>query len=327
MHGARTSSPSRRGLRPVGNEAWDRQVHTDRPAVAETFSCRGGRRASVQRHAAAGQGADTRGAGKGPDRGRDVPAAAASLPLDAVGPGGENGDGPLHDTQHPQAARTGTDWNQDIQGVAGSRLREEDTRYTGTVRQSPRTCRRAVGGRKAADPGAVAHTEATAAGAGHPRTRTHACRRNGTACLMAAPGVATGKVVGRMTQRHRSRESSLFRPMWRRASTRRWTFMSSPATSPPRVGRGPRVAGKASPMDLPPHADLRLPDERGGGHFLQTDAAASTERRLRIDRRLHLGDRGMAREPQRKQGLRVPVGRDTGGAWRILEAWLSINIE
>ena len=163
--------------------------------------------------------------------------------------------------------------------------------------------------------------------AGHPRTRTHDCRRNGTACLMAAPGVATGRVVGGMAQRHRSREPSLFRPMWRRASIRRRTFMSSPATSPPRAGRGPRVAGKASPMDLPPHAGLRLPDERGGGHFLQTDAAASTERRLRIDRRLHLGGRGMAWAPQRKQGLRVPVGRETGGAWRVLEAWSSINIE
>ena len=73
----------------------------------------------------------------------------------------------------------------------------------------------------------------------HPRTRTHDYRRNGTVCLMAALDIATGRVVGRMTQRHRSRESSLSRPMWRRASTRRWTFMSFPATSPPQVGQGP----------------------------------------------------------------------------------------
>ena len=174
-------------------------------------------------------------------------------------------------------------------GCRGIPVAGEDTRYSGTVRQSPRTCRRAVGGRKAADPGAVAHTEATADAAGHSRTRTHACGRNGTAC--------------------------------------RWTFMSSPAMSPPRVGRGSRVAGKACPVDLPPRADLRLPDERGGGHFLQTGAAASTERRLRIDRRLHPGGRGMAWAPQRKQGLRVTVGRETGGACRVLEAWPSINIE
>ena len=45
---------------------------------------------------------------------------------------------------------------------------------------------------------------------GHPETRTHDYRRNGTACLMAALDVATGKVVGQMVDRHRSEEFLAF---------------------------------------------------------------------------------------------------------------------
>ena len=42
--------------------------------------------------------------------------------------------------------------------------------------------------------------------AGHPETRTHDYRRNGTACLMAALDTATGKVTGQTVARHRSKE-------------------------------------------------------------------------------------------------------------------------
>ncbi len=45
---------------------------------------------------------------------------------------------------------------------------------------------------------------------GHATTRTHDYRRNGTACLMAAPAIATGKVIGQMVERHRSREFLAF---------------------------------------------------------------------------------------------------------------------
>ena len=40
----------------------------------------------------------------------------------------------------------------------------------------------------------------------HPETRTHDYRRHGTTCLLAALDVATGKVVGRTVERHRSAE-------------------------------------------------------------------------------------------------------------------------
>ena len=45
---------------------------------------------------------------------------------------------------------------------------------------------------------------------GHPGTRTHDDKRNGTTCLMAALDVATGKVAGRMVDRHRSQEFLAF---------------------------------------------------------------------------------------------------------------------
>jgi transposase len=45
---------------------------------------------------------------------------------------------------------------------------------------------------------------------GHPETRTHDYKRNGTTCLMAALDVATGKVTGQMVERHRSEEFLAF---------------------------------------------------------------------------------------------------------------------
>ena len=45
---------------------------------------------------------------------------------------------------------------------------------------------------------------------GHPETRTHDDKRNGTTCLMAALDVATGTVTGQMVARHRSEEFLAF---------------------------------------------------------------------------------------------------------------------
>ena len=45
---------------------------------------------------------------------------------------------------------------------------------------------------------------------GHPETRTHDYKRNGTTCLLAALDVATGKVIGQMVERHRSEEFVAF---------------------------------------------------------------------------------------------------------------------
>ena len=41
---------------------------------------------------------------------------------------------------------------------------------------------------------------------GQPQTRTRDCKRNGTACLLAALDIATGKAAGRVVERHRSQE-------------------------------------------------------------------------------------------------------------------------
>ncbi len=45
---------------------------------------------------------------------------------------------------------------------------------------------------------------------GHPTTRTHDDKRHGTTTLLAALDVATGKVVGQMTERHRSEDFCAF---------------------------------------------------------------------------------------------------------------------
>jgi len=45
---------------------------------------------------------------------------------------------------------------------------------------------------------------------GHAETRTHDYKRNGTTCLLAALDTATGKVVGRTVDRHRSEEFLAF---------------------------------------------------------------------------------------------------------------------
>ena len=45
---------------------------------------------------------------------------------------------------------------------------------------------------------------------GHARTGMRACRRNGTTCLLAAPGTATGQVTGRTAGRHRPAEFPAF---------------------------------------------------------------------------------------------------------------------
>ncbi len=44
---------------------------------------------------------------------------------------------------------------------------------------------------------------------GQAGTRSHDDKRNGTTCLMAALDVATGKVIGQMDRRHRSKEFRL----------------------------------------------------------------------------------------------------------------------
>ena len=60
------------------------------------------------------------------------------------------------------------------------------------------------------DPGAFAYTEALADGVGPSETRSHDYKRNGITCLMATLDVATGRVVGQMTSRHRSEEFIAF---------------------------------------------------------------------------------------------------------------------
>ena len=64
MRGARISTPPWPGLRPVGNDARDRQIQADHPAVVGALSLQGCQRASVRCHAPAVWDTDTREQGK-----------------------------------------------------------------------------------------------------------------------------------------------------------------------------------------------------------------------------------------------------------------------
>ena len=109
---------------------------------------RGRRRPSARRHPSARQGAGGRGQGEGPDRACDVATAAACQPLDAAGPGGEDGDGVFHRAQHPAQARTGAAQGQGVQGVPGCGVRGDDPRRCRPLRQPARPRRHPLGRRK-----------------------------------------------------------------------------------------------------------------------------------------------------------------------------------
>ena len=77
---------------------------------------------------------------------------------------------------------------------------------------------------------------------GHPETRTHDDKRNGTTCLMAALDVATGTVTGQMVARHRSEEFLAFLEFVSEGIEPGTRFTSSsttfPLTSRPRSTNG-----------------------------------------------------------------------------------------
>jgi len=81
---------------------------------------------------------------------------------------------------------------------------------------------------------------------GHATTRAHDYKRNGTACLMAAPAIVTGKVTGRMTGRHRSEEPCLPGPRGGGRRSRRRCPRHPGQRVFAQVREGPRVAGRAS---------------------------------------------------------------------------------
>ncbi len=60
--------------------------------------------------------------------------------------------------------------------------------------------------REEPDPGTGSHAAHPAAGPWHPERCTHDYERHGTTTLFAALDIATGRVIGELHRRHRSRE-------------------------------------------------------------------------------------------------------------------------
>jgi len=75
----------------------------------------------------------------------------------------------------------------------------------GSVHEPATAGSRAVCGRRKPDSGAESQP-GLPLDVGHPATRTHDCKRNGTTSLFAALDVATGKVIGALKPRHRAEE-------------------------------------------------------------------------------------------------------------------------
>ena len=136
---------------------------------------------------------------------------------------------------------------------------------------------------------------------GHPETRTHDCKRNGTACLMAALDVATGKVAGQMVDRHRSEEFLAFLDHVAggiEPGTPVHAVLDN--VSSPQVGRSRPVAEGPSGLDVPFRPDLGLLDECRRGVLLEALQAKAPALGLQLARRVHRGDRGLHRAPQRQ---------------------------
>ena len=115
---------------------------------------------------------------------------------------------------------------------------------------------------------------------GHAETRTHDYRRNGTTCLLAALDVATGKVVGRTVERHRSEEFLAFLDHVAEGiapGTPVHVILDNVA----QVGRGPRMAEGPPRLGVPLHPDLGVLIA-GGGVLLEAVQAETEERGLRL---------------------------------------------
>ena len=119
---------------------------------------------------------------------------------------------------------------------------------------------------------------------GMPERCTHDYKRHGTTSLFAALDVATGRVIGKCYRRHRAREVPRLpegdRPVRPRAAGRphRHGQLRHPQD---RGGQG--LAGAASALARPLHADLRFLDQSGRTLVRRTDAQAVAARRAHLD--------------------------------------------
>ena len=119
---------------------------------------------------------------------------------------------------------------------------------------------------------------------GMPERCTHDYKRHGTTSLFAALDVATGRVIGKCYRRHRAREVPRLpegdRPVRPRGAGRphRHGQLRHPQD---RGGQG--LAGAASALARPLHADLRFLDQSGRTLVRRTDAQAVAARRAHLD--------------------------------------------
>ncbi len=109
---------------------------------------------------------------------------------------------------------------------------------------------------------------------GRPETHTHDYIRHGTTTLLAALDVLEGTVIGRCMQRHRHEEFLRFlKTIEAAVPAGKLIHVILDNYGTHKHPEGASLAGPASALDLPLHADLGLVDERGRGLLLRPDPA------------------------------------------------------
>ncbi len=150
-------------------------------------------------------------------------------------------------------------------------------------------------------------------------TRTHDYKRNGATCLWQR---STSPPEGRRPDGRTAPPGGVPRlPRPRRRADR---ARSAGPCRPGRrllaqIGQGPCMAEAPSRPDVPLHAGPGLVDERRRRVLLQALEAEAEGRDLRLARRVHRGDRGLHRTPQRQRCPSVPLEQETRGAGRLVE--------
>ena len=136
---------------------------------------------------------------------------------------------------------------------------------------------------------------------GKAGTMTHDYLRNGITTLFAALNVLDGTVLGRCMQRHRHQEFLRFLNAIERAVPAGKVIHVDPRQlRQPQASQGPALAGAASALDLPLHADLGLLAERGRDLLLGAHPAPAQARQLPLGGRPAGRDQPLHRRAQRR---------------------------
>jgi transposase len=136
---------------------------------------------------------------------------------------------------------------------------------------------------------------------GRAGTMTHDYKRHGTTTLLAALNVLDGTVIGRNMQRHRHQEFIRFlNAVEAQVPLRKAIHGHHRQLCHPQPSQSASMAGTASPLDLPLHANLGVMAQRCRGLLCQTLSPTAQTRGLQIRRRPRSRHRPLRRRHQQR---------------------------